>query len=49
MFQTIIIRQHDKLETVFRHYLIEDRGSNGAPSYVDYLCYLHKEIRVLLS
>lgn len=44
-----MIRQRDKLETVFRHYLIEDRGTNGAPSYVDYLCHMHKEIRQLLS
>lgn len=44
-----LIRQRDKLESVFKHFLTEDRGSNGSPSYVDYLCYLHKEIRSLLS
>jgi len=44
-----LVRQRDKLENVLRHFLIEDRGTHGAPSYVDYLCYLHKEIRSLLS
>lgn len=44
-----LVRQRDKLEGVLRHFLIEDRGTHGAPSYVDYLCYLHKEIRSLLS
>lgn len=48
-FQVTLVRSRDKLENVFRHFLIEDRGTNGAPSYVDYLCYLHKEIRSLLS
>lgn len=48
-FQITLVRQRDKLENVLRHFLIEDRGTHGAPSYVDYLCYLHKEIRSLLS
>ncbi|XP_037294695.1 protein transport protein Sec24D isoform X1 [Manduca sexta] len=43
-----IMRQHDKLETVLRHFLVEDRGVDGSPSYVDYLCHVHKEIRQLL-
>lgn len=47
--QVTLVRPRDKFENVFRHYLIEDRGVNGSPSYVDYLCYLHKEIRSLLS
>lgn len=44
-----IVRQGDKLELVFRQYLVEDRGSDGSASYVDFLCHLHKEIRSLLS
>lgn len=47
--QVTVIRQRDKLENVLRHYLIEDRSGNGAASYVDYLCHLHKEIRAILS
>ncbi|KAG6465252.1 hypothetical protein O3G_MSEX015028 [Manduca sexta] len=26
-----IMRQHDKLETVLRHFLVEDRGVDGSP------------------
>ncbi|GAB0097932.1 SEC24C [Sergentomyia squamirostris] len=44
-----IIRQRDKLESVMRHFLVEDRGTDGSASYVDFLCHLHKEIRTLLS
>lgn len=42
------MRQHDKLEAVLRHFLVEDRGVDGSSSYVDYLCHIHKEIRALL-
>ncbi|KZC10745.1 PREDICTED: protein transport protein Sec24C [Dufourea novaeangliae] len=44
-----IVRQREKMETVLRHFLIEDRGNDGSPSYVDFLCHMHKEIRALLS
>ncbi|XP_044736103.1 protein transport protein Sec24C [Chrysoperla carnea] len=44
-----LVRQGDKLEHVLKHFLAEDRGTDGSPSYVDFLCHLHKEIRVLLS
>ncbi|CAK8671061.1 unnamed protein product [Clavelina lepadiformis] len=44
-----IVRQRDKLEPWFRHFLVEDRGAGGAASYVDFLCHMHKEIRTLLS
>lgn len=43
------VRQNDKLESVFRHFLIEDRGTDGSASYVDFLCHMHKEIKELLS
>ncbi|XP_076642810.1 COPII coat complex component secretory 24CD isoform X2 [Halictus rubicundus] len=44
-----IVRQREKLEMVLRHFLIEDRGNDGSPSYVDFICHMHKEIRTLLS
>lgn len=46
-----LVRQRDpKLDAWFRHYLVEDKGTfNNAPSYVDYLCQIHKEIRQLLN
>ncbi|GAB1598001.1 protein transport protein Sec24C-like isoform X2 [Argonauta hians] len=45
----IIVRQRDKLEPWFNHFLVEDKGLNGSASYVDFLCHIHKEIRNLLS
>lgn len=44
-----IVRQREKLEPVFKHFLVEDRGADGSPGYVDFLCHMHKEIRALLS
>ncbi|XP_033744553.1 protein transport protein Sec24C-like isoform X2 [Pecten maximus] len=44
-----IVRQRDKLEPWFNHFLVEDKGLNNSASYVDYLCHIHKEIRSLLS
>ncbi|XP_050311772.1 protein transport protein Sec24C [Anthonomus grandis grandis] len=44
-----IVRQREKLEPVFKHFLVEDRGTDGSASYVDFLCHMHKEIRNLLS
>jgi protein transport protein SEC24 len=56
-----IVRQGiDKIESVFRSFLYEDKkthmsataGDSGkyeAPSYVDLLCHLHKEIRAQLN
>ncbi|KAL5018898.1 hypothetical protein ScPMuIL_004620 [Solemya velum] len=44
-----IVRQRDKLEPWFCHFLVEDKGLNGSASYVDFLCHIHKEIRNLLS
>ena len=48
-FQLTIVRQRDKLEPWFNHFLVEDKGLNGSASYVDFLCHIHKEIRNLLS
>ena len=44
-----LVRQRDKLDMVFRQFLVEDKGADGSASYVDYLCHLHKEIRALLT
>lgn len=44
-----IVRQREKLEIMFRHYLVEDRTGNDSYSYVDFLCHMHKEIRQLLG
>lgn len=30
-------------------FLVEDRGTDGSSSYVDFLCHMHKEIRGLLN
>ena len=48
-FQLSIVRQRDKLEPWFNHFLVEDKGLNGSASYVDFLCHIHKEIRNILS
>lgn len=46
----VFVRQRDKLDILFRHYLCEDRSGNDASfSYVDFLCHMHKEIRALLG
>ena len=47
--QLTFVRQRDTLEAWFRHFLVEDKGSNASPSYVDFLCHMHKEIRNLLA
>lgn len=44
-----IIRQRDKLEPWFNHFMAEDKGANGSSSYVDFLCHIHKEIRNLMN
>ncbi len=52
----VLVRQRDKLDILFRHYLCEDRAAPGSAgggsdnfSYVDFLCHMHKEIRALLG
>ncbi|NXH14703.1 SC24C protein, partial [Bucco capensis] len=45
----IIVKQDDKLEMLFKHFLVEDKSLSGGASYVDFLCHMHKEIRQLLS
>ena len=48
--QLTVVRQRDKLEGWFKHFLVEDKGVNPvAHSYVDFLCQMHKEIRNLMN
>lgn len=44
-----IVRQRDKLEPWFNHFLVEDKGMGSGSSYVDFLCHIHKEIRNILN
>ncbi|RXM29792.1 Protein transport protein Sec24C [Acipenser ruthenus] len=45
----MLVKQDDKLELIFKHFLVEDKSMSGGASYVDFLCHMHKEIRQLLS
>ncbi|XP_006887627.1 PREDICTED: protein transport protein Sec24C [Elephantulus edwardii] len=45
----IVVKQEDKLEMLFKHFLVEDKNLSGGASYVDFLCHMHKEIQQLLS
>jgi protein transport protein SEC24 len=52
----VLVRQRDKLDILFRHYLCEDKAAPGASgasidnfSYVEFLCHMNKEIRALLG
>ncbi|MGH0139439.1 UNVERIFIED_CONTAM: hypothetical protein FKN15_070271 [Acipenser sinensis] len=45
----MIVKQKDKPEMIFRQFLVEDKGLYGGASYMDFLCYVHKEIRQLLT
>lgn len=49
LLQLMIVKQEDKLDLLFKHFLVEDKSMNGGASYVDFLCHMHKEIRQLLS
>ncbi|XP_049614727.1 protein transport protein Sec24C isoform X1 [Syngnathus scovelli] len=45
----VVVKQEDRSELIFRHFLMEDKSASGGASYVDFLCHMHKEIRQLLS
>ncbi|XP_076007622.1 protein transport protein Sec24C isoform X2 [Genypterus blacodes] len=45
----MVVKQEDRNELIFRHFLVEDKSASGGASYVDFLCHMHKEIRQLLS
>ncbi|KAM8881843.1 protein transport protein Sec24D isoform 1-T1 [Synchiropus picturatus] len=44
-----VVRQKDRPEMLFRQFLVEDKGLHGGASYMDFLCYVHREIRQLLT
>uniref|UniRef100_H3D180 SEC24 homolog D, COPII coat complex component n=1 Tax=Tetraodon nigroviridis TaxID=99883 RepID=H3D180_TETNG len=44
-----IVRQKDRPEMLFRQFLVEDKGLHGGASYMDFLCYIHREVRQLLT
>lgn len=35
----IVVKQEDKLEMLFKHFLVEDKSLSGGASYVDFLSY----------
>ncbi|CAB1345193.1 unnamed protein product, partial [Coregonus sp. 'balchen'] len=39
----------DRSEMLFRQHLVEDKGLHGGASYMDFLCYVHREIRQVLT
>ncbi|XP_069782701.1 protein transport protein Sec24D [Narcine bancroftii] len=45
----VILKQKEKSEGILKQFLVEDKGIHGGASYVDFLCYVHKEIRQLLT
>ncbi|XP_047232777.1 protein transport protein Sec24C isoform X3 [Girardinichthys multiradiatus] len=45
----MVVKQEDRTELIFKHFLVEDKSASGGASYVDFLCHMHKEIRQLLS
>ncbi|KAJ1352234.1 Protein transport protein Sec24C [Parelaphostrongylus tenuis] len=44
-----IVREKDALEPWMKKFLVEDRSGPNVMSYVDFLCYIHREIRNLLA
>ena len=46
----IVVRQRDNLEIFFKNLLVEDQGiTPNAPSYVEFLHQLHREIKNILD
>uniref|UniRef100_A0A674DP36 SEC24 homolog D, COPII coat complex component n=1 Tax=Salmo trutta TaxID=8032 RepID=A0A674DP36_SALTR len=45
----LIVKQKDRSELLFRQHLVEDKGLHGGASYMDFLCYVHCEIRQVLT
>ncbi|ETN83329.1 Sec23/Sec24 trunk domain protein [Necator americanus] len=44
-----VVREKDALEPWMKKFLVEDRSGPNVMSYVDFLCYIHREIRNILS
>uniref|UniRef100_A0AAY4DSR7 SEC24 homolog D, COPII coat complex component n=2 Tax=Denticeps clupeoides TaxID=299321 RepID=A0AAY4DSR7_9TELE len=49
VLQLLIVKQKDRPEILFRQHLVEDKGLHGGASYMDFLCYVHREVRQLLT
>lgn len=45
----MIVKQREQPEMAFRQLLVEDKGLDGGPSYVDFLCCVHKGVCQLLN
>ncbi|XP_036159162.1 protein transport protein Sec24D [Myotis myotis] len=45
----VIVKQREQPEMAFRQLLVEDKGLDGGPSYMDFLCCLHKGVCQLLN
>ncbi|KAL7306841.1 hypothetical protein TKK_0001002 [Trichogramma kaykai] len=45
----ILMRQHDKMEMMMKQLMVEDRGPDGSPGYVDFLCTMHREVQNLIG
>ncbi|KHJ89816.1 Sec23/Sec24 trunk domain protein [Oesophagostomum dentatum] len=44
-----VVREKDALEPWMKKFFVEDRSGPNVMSYVDFLCYIHREIRNILS
>ncbi|WKY05978.1 hypothetical protein Q1695_006296 [Nippostrongylus brasiliensis] len=44
-----VVREKDALEPWMKKFLVEDRSGPNVMSYVDFLCYIHREIRNILA
>ncbi|XP_062850215.1 protein transport protein Sec24D [Trichomycterus rosablanca] len=47
--KVVIVKQKDRSEMQLRQHLVEDEGLHGGASYMDFLCFVHREIRQLLT
>ncbi|KAI6243881.1 hypothetical protein M3Y99_00054500 [Aphelenchoides fujianensis] len=47
--KTHVVKPNDALESWMKKFLVEDRYAQNLPSYVDFLCDVHREIRSLLT
>ncbi|XP_061107528.1 protein transport protein Sec24D [Conger conger] len=47
--KVLVVKQKDRTEMPFRQLLVEDKGVHGGASYMDFLCYVHREVRQLLT
>ena len=45
----MVVKQEDRSELVFKHFLVEDKSASGGGSFVVFLFHLPKEGRPLPS